>query len=440
MLTPRLQNHRLGLRSPPILAASPFDWPRLLASAREPPPLLEEFAVSSGDGGSPGAAAHDRLRSASAGPASGAERLAQLPPSERRQALTNAIGGIVSGLIGSAVAPDAPLMAAGLDSLGAVELRNALEGRLGLPLPATLVFDFPTQTALIDAVDARVSAAMQQTRAAANGAASPGRAAMQAALPQPAADAGGLIVVSATAERAPRGSVAGMRGGAQRDAVRLVPLERWDVETALTEQLPARFGAWLDGALVGGWVGGWSFGGCLFLAVIALRALLNRPKPTPKLGAWRVRVLTCPATTPWSNPQRQEFDCEAFGVSPGEAHLVDPQQRLLLEAGAQLLAAAPVTAAKDGAGAGGWLASTGVFVGGSLALALMLRPWLVSRSAVNMHKSRLAQAMQPLQPLQPLHPLKTHPPTNPQPARHQPPRLRGRHKGPHQHRRLQRDG
>ena len=63
-------------------------------------------------------------------------------------AIAEQISLSVQHIVGSSVGLHDPLVAAGLDSLGAVELRNDLSKRLGYSLPGTLVFDYPS----IDAI------------------------------------------------------------------------------------------------------------------------------------------------------------------------------------------------------------------------------------------------------------------------------------------------
>ena len=54
----------------------------------------------------------------------------------------------MAGLLGSEVSAHEPLMEAGLDSIGAVELRNLVGARFGVDLPATVTFDHPSAAAL----------------------------------------------------------------------------------------------------------------------------------------------------------------------------------------------------------------------------------------------------------------------------------------------------
>eukprot|EP00803_Ostreobium_quekettii_P007582 evm.model.scf_983.1 EVM.evm.TU.scf_983.1 scf_983:18-7581(-) len=53
---------------------------------------------------------------------------------------------------GSRVSPDDPLMAAGVTSTGAIGLTSALERSLGIDLPGTLVFDYPTVRSMAEYV------------------------------------------------------------------------------------------------------------------------------------------------------------------------------------------------------------------------------------------------------------------------------------------------
>jgi acyl carrier protein len=76
------------------------------------------------------------------------ERLAALSEAEAETVIAELVHGEVAAVLGfssaKAIKADRPLRDLGLDSLSALELRNRLGARTGLPLPATLAFDHPT--------------------------------------------------------------------------------------------------------------------------------------------------------------------------------------------------------------------------------------------------------------------------------------------------------
>ncbi|MEU3176491.1 beta-ketoacyl reductase, partial [Streptomyces sp. NPDC007000] len=80
--------------------------------------------------------------------------LAALPETDRRRAMLDLVQELVLGVLGhetrAAIGPDSSFHAIGFDSLTAVELRNLLAVRIGLKLPATLVYDHPTLASLAD--------------------------------------------------------------------------------------------------------------------------------------------------------------------------------------------------------------------------------------------------------------------------------------------------
>ena len=65
------------------------------------------------------------------------------------------VAATVQTILGSTVHSTQPLMEAGLDSLGAVELRNALSAKFRLDLPPTVTLDYPSVAALAEYIAAQ---------------------------------------------------------------------------------------------------------------------------------------------------------------------------------------------------------------------------------------------------------------------------------------------
>ncbi|MCK9922290.1 beta-ketoacyl reductase [Frankia sp. AgPm24] len=111
------------------------------------------------------------------GPDTLRRRLLTVSPEERDEILAELVLGQVGAVLGhdpgSAAAGGRAFRDLGFDSLTAVELRNRLGVATGLRLPATLVFDYPTPTALVGYLRDELAPAPGET-AAAGGPAGPG--------------------------------------------------------------------------------------------------------------------------------------------------------------------------------------------------------------------------------------------------------------------------
>mmetsp|Transcript_8226 Transcript_8226/g.21814 ORF Transcript_8226/g.21814 Transcript_8226/m.21814 type:complete len:229 (-) Transcript_8226:35-721(-) len=130
-----------------VVTANPFDWSRFLAQMPAVPAFVSEFEylLEAVD-------ASGTLGDAAKMQAAGLKHV-HLGAEERKQQLERELMEVVRGVVGPDAQANDPLMEAGLDSLGAVELKNAIDTAVGIELPGTLVFDYPSVTAMVDYID-----------------------------------------------------------------------------------------------------------------------------------------------------------------------------------------------------------------------------------------------------------------------------------------------
>ncbi|MEV1121017.1 type I polyketide synthase [Actinosynnema sp. NPDC049800] len=124
----------------PVVTPMPVDRAALRARSDELPALLRGLA------GRP-------VRAAKASD----DRFAGLSGAERLRAVLDVVRSCAAAVLGhaspDAIDADRPFRDLGVDSLAAVELRNALTAATGVRLPATLVFDHPTARAVAALID-----------------------------------------------------------------------------------------------------------------------------------------------------------------------------------------------------------------------------------------------------------------------------------------------
>ncbi|WP_307825305.1 type I polyketide synthase [Streptomyces sp. M2CJ-2] len=233
-----------------------------------PPPVLRDLAGPV-------------RRRAASGPAalgaapgtSFAEHLGGLPADARADAARELVRHHAAAVLGHTGAqdidPGKEFQQLGFDSLTAVELRNALSTATGVPLPATLVFDFPTADSLAAHLVAELAGATESHSPAAR-----------------AAEPGEPIAIVGMACRLPGGAAS--------------PADLWRLVADGSDTIG-------DFPTDRGW---------------DLAALHDPDGARPGSTYVREGGFLHDAGS---------FDAAFFGVSPNEAPAIDPQQRLLLE-------------------------------------------------------------------------------------------------------------
>ncbi|KFG37318.1 putative type I fatty acid synthase, partial [Toxoplasma gondii GAB2-2007-GAL-DOM2] len=159
-----------------------------------------------------------------------------MTPDELHTYVSNVVLDTARQVLGTSELPalDSPLQELGIDSLGAVELRNSLSQRLGVKLSATTLFDYPTIRAIIDYIVNQVSGEASAAKATSGALVSAGLAAGR----------NSPIAVVGYSCRLPQGSETPdklweMLRRAQ-DCVVEVPLTRFDVDMFYDSDIDAK--------------------------------------------------------------------------------------------------------------------------------------------------------------------------------------------------------
>jgi acyl transferase domain-containing protein/NADPH:quinone reductase-like Zn-dependent oxidoreductase/acyl carrier protein len=231
-------------------------------------------------------------------------KLQDVPAGQRTQTLEDFVCGEVARILAldsaSEVDPKKPLTDMGLDSLMAVELRNALADAVGQPLSATLLFDYPHVVAVSDFLLTEV---LTDLESGGGGAPAPATAAAASSATAPSsiisrpmsAAAGADLGLSSAAMAVVGWSTRLPHGGStpelfwnnlveKVDCITEIPDSRWSLEEYYS---PVQD---MEGKMYSKWAG--------------LLSEQDRP---------------------------DMFDAMFFGITPKEADRLDPQQRLLLE-------------------------------------------------------------------------------------------------------------